>query len=139
MGILLGTQGLVGWIMVASGLKPGMTAVAPVKLALHLTLASLFFAALIATYVRQGGAALEPASLRRRLLLAAPACSSRFVQIALGGLVAGSHAGLVYGTWPLMDGRLRAERPRHASSRSGRTSSPTSRPSSSTIGSAPMS
>jgi cytochrome c oxidase assembly protein subunit 15 len=29
-----------------------------------------------------------------------------FVQIALGGLVAGHHAGLVYDTWPLMDGRF---------------------------------
>jgi heme a synthase len=28
------------------------------------------------------------------------------VQIALGGLVAGSRAGLTYNTWPLMDGRL---------------------------------
>ena len=28
------------------------------------------------------------------------------VQIALGGLVAGSKAGWTYNTWPLMDGRL---------------------------------
>jgi cytochrome c oxidase assembly protein subunit 15 len=28
------------------------------------------------------------------------------VQIALGGLVAGTNAGLVYDTWPLMDGKL---------------------------------
>ena len=42
IGILLGAQGVVGWIMVASGLNPGMTAVEPVRLALHLTLASLF-------------------------------------------------------------------------------------------------
>jgi cytochrome c oxidase assembly protein subunit 15 len=28
------------------------------------------------------------------------------LQIALGGLVAGSKAGLTYNTWPLMDGRL---------------------------------
>jgi cytochrome c oxidase assembly protein subunit 15 len=28
------------------------------------------------------------------------------LQIALGGLVAGSRAGLTYNTWPLMDGRL---------------------------------
>ncbi len=31
-------------VMVASGLKPGMTAVAPVKLMLHLTFATLFLA-----------------------------------------------------------------------------------------------
>jgi len=29
-----------------------------------------------------------------------------FLQIALGGLVAGSRAGFTFNTWPLMDGRL---------------------------------
>ena len=105
MGILLGAQGLVGWIMVASGLEPGMTAVAPVKLALHLSLACLFFAGLVATFVRLGGAMREDAGAgtiwtARLLVLLA------FVQIALGGLVAGHDAGLSYNTWPLMDGRL---------------------------------
>jgi cytochrome c oxidase assembly protein subunit 15 len=57
LGLLLGTQGVVGWVMVASGLEPGMTAVAPIKLTLHLTLACLFFAATVATFVRLGGAA----------------------------------------------------------------------------------
>jgi cytochrome c oxidase assembly protein subunit 15 len=105
MGVLLGMQGLVGWIMVASGLEPGMTAVAPVKLALHLTLACLFFAALIIMFVRLGGAVREAASPGLRLaawLLVLLA----FVQIALGGLVAGHDAGLTYNTWPLMDGRF---------------------------------
>jgi cytochrome c oxidase assembly protein subunit 15 len=105
MGVLLGAQGLVGWIMVASGLEPGMTAVAPVRLALHLMLACLFFAALVVMFVRLGGAAREaaPGALRwgaRLLVLLA------FVQIALGALVAGHDAGLTYNTWPLMDGRL---------------------------------
>jgi cytochrome c oxidase assembly protein subunit 15 len=105
MGLLLAMQGLVGWIMVASGLEPGMTAVAPIKLTLHLTLACLFFAGLVALFVRLGGAAREPAS--------AGACWSAtalvllaFIQIALGGLVAGHDAGLAFNTWPLMDGRF---------------------------------
>lgn len=104
MGLLLGTQGLVGWIMVASGLQPGMSGVAPVKLALHLTLASLFFAALVVAFVRLGGGASEATrppirwAARALVLLA-------FAQIALGGLVAGHDAGLTYSTWPLMDGR----------------------------------
>ena len=42
-----GLQGAIGWIMVASGLQPGMTAVAPLKLALHLTTASLILAGLV--------------------------------------------------------------------------------------------
>lgn len=105
LGVLLAAQGLVGWIMVASGLEPGMTAVAPVKLALHLTLACLFFAALVSVYVEAGGA--EPERASRRLAWAARGLVIlALVQIALGGLVAGRDAGLVYDTWPLMDGRL---------------------------------
>ena len=48
MGLLLGFQGAIGWVMVASGLKPGMTAVEPVDLAAHLLLASLFLVTLVA-------------------------------------------------------------------------------------------
>ena len=105
MGVLLGLQGAVGWIMVASGLQPGMTSVAPVKLTLHLSLAALFFAALVACLARFGATSREPAGPGVHgtawivLVLA-------FVQIALGGLVAGHDAGLTYNTWPLMDGRL---------------------------------
>lgn len=104
MGLLLGLQGAIGWIMVASGLEPGMIAVAPVKLTLHLTFAGLFFASVVAfatwlTPLRR----IEEARGRAVswLLLALT-----FVQIALGGLVAGSKAGFTFSTWPLMDGAL---------------------------------
>ena len=104
MGLLLGLQGAIGWIMVASGLQPGMVAVAPVKLTLHLTFAGLFFASVIAfatalTPQRRA----EPARGRAMawLLLALV-----FAQIALGGLVAGSRAGFTFNTWPLLDGAL---------------------------------
>ncbi len=105
MGVLLGMQGAVGWIMVASGMEPGMTTVAPLRLSLHLTLACLFFAALVAMFVRLGGAEREPVSEAARWgarLLVVLA----FVQIALGGLMAGYDAGLTYNSWPLMDGRF---------------------------------
>ena len=105
MGVLLGMQGAVGWVMVASGLEPGMTTVAPLRLALHLMLACLFFAALVAMFVRLGGAEREAASdgarWGARLLVVLA-----FMQMALGGLMAGYDAGLAYTTWPLMDGRL---------------------------------
>jgi cytochrome c oxidase assembly protein subunit 15 len=108
MGLLLATQGAVGWIMVASGLKEGMIAVAPVKLTLHLTLASLFLASVVAmaTWLsppRSGGAARGAHGLVGG---AAALLALVLVQIALGGLVAGSKAGLTYNTWPLMDGAL---------------------------------
>jgi heme a synthase len=106
VGALGGFQGAIGWIMVASGLKEGMTAVAPVKLALHLTTACIILTCLVWT-----ARALRPAVaaeatrtgevFRGRLIVVL-----LLVQIALGALVAGSKAGLTYNTWPLMDGAL---------------------------------
>ncbi|AMJ59564.1 COX15/CtaA family protein [Bosea sp. PAMC 26642] len=104
MGLLLGLQGAIGWIMVASGLQPGMVAVAPVKLTLHLTFAGLFFASVVAFAVW-----LTPprrAEQARGLVGAWALLVLTFAQIALGGLVAGSKAGFTYNTWPLMDGAL---------------------------------
>ncbi len=105
LGALGGLQGTIGWLMVASGLKPGMTAVAPVKLMLHLTTASIIFAGLVAVAVslKERAAEAVPAGQRR---LAGWLVVAVLVQIALGALVAGSKAGLIYNTWPLMDGRL---------------------------------
>jgi heme a synthase len=105
VGVLLAAQGVAGWIMVASGLKPGMTAVAPLKLTLHLELAAFLFAALIALFVRLGGAIREPAS-GARVFAAWVLVVLVFLQVALGGLVAGYNAGLLYSTWPLMGGQL---------------------------------
>ncbi|WP_297255949.1 COX15/CtaA family protein [Bosea sp. (in: a-proteobacteria)] len=104
MGLLLGLQGAIGWIMVASGLEPGMVAVAPVKLTLHLTFAGLFFASVVAfatvlTPPRRAEPARGRAGAWFILLML-------FVQVALGGLVAGSRAGFTFNTWPLMDGVL---------------------------------
>jgi heme a synthase len=110
IGVIGGLQGAVGWIMVASGLEPGMTAVAPVRLTLHLILASLILAALAwlaAGFIprlpgEEGSEKASPSIRRGAYLLIALV----LVQIALGGLVAGSRAGLTYNTWPLMEGRL---------------------------------
>jgi cytochrome c oxidase assembly protein subunit 15 len=104
MGLLLGLQGTIGWIMVASGLQPGMVAVAPVKLTLHLTFAALFFASVVAFATWLTPARRQEASAGR--FAAAVLLALIFIQIALGGLVAGSKAGLTYNTWPLMDGAL---------------------------------
>ncbi len=106
IGLLIGFQGLIGWLMVASGLKPGMVAVAPVKLMTHLGFAFLIFALLL--WVAFG---LKPRSEGRELVkplrLSAVVVSGLLVlQILLGALVAGNDAGLAYNTWPLMDGGL---------------------------------
>ena len=105
IGALGGLQGAIGWIMVASGLEPGMTAVAPIKLALHLTVASIILACLVwvAAGLKDRSAAAPEikAGYAPRILV-----GLILVQIALGGLVAGSKAGLTYNTWPLMDGQF---------------------------------
>src|ERR671921_725556 len=103
IGALGGLQGAIGWIMVASGLEPGMTAVAPIKLALHLTIASIILACLVWVAAglkdRSNQAPEAHAGYAPRILL-----GLILFQIALGGLVAGSKAGLTYNTWPLMGG-----------------------------------
>jgi heme a synthase len=105
---LLGAlQGLVGWIMVASGFVPDATAVSPTRLAIHLALALLLYAALVwtAMTVLQG----TQARFRGRAPLRglALACLvSLALTIVSGSFVAGTHAGFDYNTFPLMDGHL---------------------------------
>src|SRR6185503_18253125 len=98
-------QGLVGWWMVASGLA-GRVSVAPERLAIHLGLALLVFCLLIWTgleaWYGPGRANIEA----RWRLPAALVAGLVFLQILLGGLVAGNNAGQIYNDWPLMNGRL---------------------------------
>jgi cytochrome c oxidase assembly protein subunit 15 len=97
-------QGAVGWWMVASGLSERV-AVSQYRLAFHLTLACLIYAALVRTAARVGARRPEP--VPRRIGLTATALFVLvIVQIYLGALVAGLHAGLMYNTWPLIDGSL---------------------------------
>lgn len=103
--VLGGLQGAVGWWMVASGLVDRVD-VSQYRLATHLTLACLIFAAIV--WVMRG---LAPHSsdpvpgpgLRRG---AGTLSLLVLVQIYLGGLVAGLDAGLASSTWPLMNGAV---------------------------------
>lgn len=99
-----GLQGAIGWWMVASGLVERVS-VSQYRLAIHLTLASLIFTA---TMVVARGLAphSEPPADRSTQRLAGILVFLALVQIYLGGLVAGLHAGLSYTTWPLMDGKV---------------------------------
>jgi cytochrome c oxidase assembly protein subunit 15 len=108
IGALGGLQGAIGWIMVASGLEPGMTAVAPIKLMLHLVTASAILACLVwvAAGIRPERRSADPAVARIGALGSLIFAGLVLLQIALGGLVAGSKAGFTYNTWPLMDGSL---------------------------------
>jgi heme a synthase len=98
-----GLQGAVGWWMVASGLS-GRTDVSQYRLATHLTLASVILAALIWAALRlelPHIAHPAPARIRRG---AGALVFLVLLQIYLGALVAGLDAGLIYNTWPLIDG-----------------------------------
>jgi cytochrome c oxidase assembly protein subunit 15 len=94
--------GGVGWWMVSSGLADRVS-VSPYRLAFHLTLASGIFAAILWTAQRLLPYASPVVPLRLRVsavaLLILVLC-----QIYLGALVAGLRAGLVFNTWPLIDG-----------------------------------
>ncbi len=103
IGALGGMQAFVGWIMVASGLEEGMIAVAPIKLMTHLMLASIILVALV--WIATGLRARKPEPAPRAVVTGAYGLVGLILfQTALGALVAGSHAGWTYNTWPLMDG-----------------------------------
>jgi cytochrome c oxidase assembly protein subunit 15 len=116
-------QGGVGWWMVASGLTERVS-VSQYRLAFHLTLACIIYAALLwvadrvtaATAARsyglpqagQGGllGRLGSEPPRRLAYMAGVLLALVIAQIYLGALVAGLRAGLIYNTWPLIDGSI---------------------------------
>ena len=105
IGVLGGFQGGIGWIMVASGLTGDMTAVAPVKLMLHLTMAAVIYTAIVmlATSLAKPRGEKAPSAVKTGATLL---LFFTLLQIALGALVAGSKAGFTWNTWPLIDGHL---------------------------------
>jgi heme a synthase len=110
--VLGGLQGVLGWLMVKSGLAD-RPEVSHYRLAAHLMAALVIYAALLwsgfhylsgraspTAGVTQGEAGR---SLHRRLMmLLALVC----LTIPAGALVAGLHAGLIYNSFPLMGGAL---------------------------------
>ena len=97
-------QGAVGWWMVASGLTQ-RTEVSQYRLATHLVLALVIFAAIVWTLRRMAGRPRSIVSARLRITSVA-LLGLTFVQLYLGALVAGLRAGRVYNTWPEIDGAL---------------------------------
>ncbi len=95
-----GLQGLMGWVMVASGLIDNPY-VSHIKLAMHLSLAFLIFALIL-------WAILDV--ITKRQIQASSNRAYKFwftllcLQIILGALLAGLHGGLIYNTWPDMNG-----------------------------------
>jgi heme a synthase len=99
--------GAVGWWMVASGLADRVS-VSQYRLAFHLTLASVIFAAML--WTAEGLLPRPPMTAPTRVRASAMALLVLVIlQIYLGALVAGLRAGLIYNTWPLIDGSLLPE------------------------------
>jgi heme a synthase len=96
--------GAVGWWMVSSGLSDRVS-VSQYRLAFHLTLACAIFAAILWTALGLGTRAPTPVPARVRFGAIGIALLA-LVQIYLGALVAGLRAGLLYNTWPLIDGSI---------------------------------
>jgi cytochrome c oxidase assembly protein subunit 15 len=106
-------QGAIGWWMVASGLADRVE-VSQYRLAAHLVLACLIYAAVLWTASRwddEGPSlSLARATKTDRWILvrcgAVGLLALVLLQIYLGALVAGLRAGYAYNTWPLIDSSL---------------------------------
>jgi heme a synthase len=108
--LLLGFgQGVLGWYMVESGLADRVE-VSQYRLVAHLALALTIYAAIlwVALGVVRGPAPPELRSGSRSGWRRAAEAVLVLVALTIsaGGFVAGTHAGLIYNTFPLMDGRL---------------------------------
>lgn len=108
--LLGGLQGFIGWWMVSSGFEV-RTSVSQYRLAIHLGAALLLLVAILWIALEYIRGAEGKGDARRGYAFAALV----YVQMLLGALVAGLHAGLVYNTWPDMNGHIFPEAPFFAS------------------------
>ncbi|MDX0659021.1 heme A synthase [Sinorhizobium medicae] len=100
-----GLQGFIGWWMVSSGLAE-RTAVSQYRLATHLTIACVIFAACMWIYRGLCPHSDDAPPTKASQKMAAVIAIFSLFQIYLGAIVAGLDAGLSYNTWPLMDGAI---------------------------------
>lgn len=101
--LLAGLEGFFGWAMVASGLRerPWVNAY---NLTLHLCMGVIIFASLLwTTFIafnpRPGAWGLKDGKRKAWIIFGVA-----FIQIALGAMMSGTKAGLLYPTWPDMAG-----------------------------------
>ena len=102
--VLGALQGVVGWLMVASGLVDEPR-VSSIRLATHLGLAFLIYGFMLWVALdllfRERGLASDTMRGRASGMLA-----TIWLMVLSGALVAGIKAGYAYNTWPLMNGKV---------------------------------
>ena len=106
--ILGGLQGGLGWFMVASGFAE-RTDVSQYRLVLHLGAAVAIYIYLLRVALGLRHPRREPSPDKRAIILRRGVLTLiilTLVTMLSGGFVAGLNAGMVYNTFPLMDGRL---------------------------------
>ncbi len=106
--VLGGAQGVLGWYMVKSGLVD-VPEVSQYRLAAHLSLAFLIYGLLVWTglslfYPQR--MSIGDARHRQTRQLALMALGLIAITTVSGAFVAGTDAGLIFNTFPLMEGRL---------------------------------
>ena len=105
IGLLFALQGLIGWLMVKSGLDD-RPSVSHIRLTFHLSGALI----LLATCLWQAFKHIIPNERKAHSTpLALPSVlffAALYIQIAAGGLLAGLKAGYISDTFPLMFGQL---------------------------------
>jgi len=111
-----GSQGLVGWWMVRSGLEDGgfrvqeadIPRVSPYRLAFHLTMAFGIYAGLVWTALGlfAGPSRTIPLAVGFGRAAVAPVAALVGVTAIAGAFVAGLEAGHAFNDWPLMNGVL---------------------------------
>lgn len=104
MFFLGGAQGALGWYMVSSGLTERVD-VSQYRLAAHLGLAIIIYGYIfwsaLPYFMGRGQEGPPGLAMGARWLVGLV-----WLQIISGAFVAGIHAGRVYNTWPLMDGKF---------------------------------
>ena len=99
-----GALGAVGWWMVSSGVTGNLVSVSQYRLGFHLTLACVIYAAVLWTAQGLIPRPAQDAAPARLRIGAFGIVVATLLQVYVGALVAGLDAGLVYNTWPLIDG-----------------------------------
>jgi cytochrome c oxidase assembly protein subunit 15 len=94
-----GIQGVIGWWMVKSGLKANPE-VSHIRLCIHLVMAFILLSILARTLWRYEGKLFKKTNLKDTALLGLIGLT-----IVYGAYVAGLKAGLIYNTFPLMEGQ----------------------------------